>query len=245
MFPGQLILAWSRRRQFPARKCGPSFRGRGKEQPRRARLRRGWPTLWRRPQNRSRKVSARSQGYTRSSVSAAPCPIRRRTEGGTFLEEGTDDLRTSKGKSIIDLHTEFAARKAAKENAIRAGQAGHAHVFHQDEELAAMIAQCEHRKSDSLHYGPPVDADSAWLRNMPMEEAGDVTNVIDEADAAASSWKTIMADARSAPPLGATLYTITNPGGRPTNLGWTAPNRFEAIADSHTEATPSKVADNA
>jgi hypothetical protein len=162
-----------------------------------------------------------------------------------ILKEGTDDLHTSKGKSIIDLHTEFAARKAAKENAIRAGQAGHAHVFHQDEELAAMIAQCEHRKSDSLHYGPPVDADSAWLRNMPMEEAGDNTNVIDEADAAASNWKMVTADARSAPPSGATLYTITNLGGRPTNLGWAAPNCFEAIADSHAKATPSKVADNA
>jgi hypothetical protein len=189
-------------------------------------------------------ICAKSGVYTLLCF-CCPMPDTETYRRRHILEEGTDDLRTSKGKSIIDLHTEFAARKAAKENAIRAGQAGHAHVFHQDEELAVMIAQCEHRKSDSLHYGPPVDADSAWLRNMPMEEAGDNSNVIDEADAAASSWKTIMADARSAPHPGATLYTITNPGGRPTNLGWAAPNRFGAIADSHAKATPSEVADNA
>jgi hypothetical protein len=160
------------------------------------------------------------------------------------LEEGTDHLRTSKGKSIIDLHTEFAARKSAKESAIRAGQAGHAHVFHQDEELAAIIAQCEHRKTDSMHYGPPVDADSAWLQNMPMDEDEGAANVVDAADAAISNWKDITAGARSVPP-GSVLHTITNPGGRPTNLGWAVPNRFEAIAEPHTEAAPSKVADNA
>jgi hypothetical protein len=161
-----------------------------------------------------------------------------------ILDEGVDNLRTSKGKSIIDLHTEFAARKSAQENAIRAGQAGHAHVFHQDKELAAIIAQCEHRKSDSLHYGLPEDADSAWLRNMPTEEDGGDVDAVGAADATISDWKQITAGARVAPP-GAVLHTITNPGGCPTNLGWAVPNRFEAIADSHTEATPSKVTDNA
>jgi hypothetical protein len=184
-------------------------------------------------------ICAKSGVYTLLCF-CCPMPDTETYRRRYVLEEGTDDLRTSMGKSIIDLHTEFAARKAVKEKAIRAGQAGHAHVFHQEEELAAIIAQCEHRKTDSLHYGPPVDADSAWLRNMPMEED---TNVVAEADAATSEWKKITADAR--PPPGSTLYTVTNPGGRLTNLGWVASNRFEAIDESHTEATPSKVADNA
>jgi hypothetical protein len=160
------------------------------------------------------------------------------------LEEGVDNLRTLKGKSIIDLHSEFAARKAAGERNIRAGQAGHAHIFHQDEELAAIIAQCEQRKVDSLHYGPPEDPDSAWLQNIPMEEDGGSANVVEAADASISEWKKITADDRRVPP-GAVLHTMTNPGGRPINLGWAAPNRFEAIADTLTEAAPSKVADNA
>jgi hypothetical protein len=77
-----------------------------------------------------------------------------------------------------------------------------------------------------------------------MEETSGDANVVDEADASISGWKEATANARLAPP-GAALYTITNPGGRPSNLGWAVPNRFEAIADTHTEAAPSKVTDNA
>jgi hypothetical protein len=164
------------------------------------------------------------------------------------LEEGVDNLRTSLGKSIIDLHTEFAARKGAREGAIRAGQALHAHMFHQDEELAAIIAQCEHQKSDSLHYGPPMDQDSAWLSNMPDEEAGVAeggASTVEAADANISEWKRITAEARTVPP-GAVLHTMTVAGGRPTNLGWAVPNRFGALAGpQEDEASPSKVADNA
>jgi hypothetical protein len=163
------------------------------------------------------------------------------------LEEGVDNLRTSLGKSIINLHSEFAARKGAKEGAIRAGQSSHAYVFHQEEELAAIIAQCEHRKADSLHYGPPTDPDSDWLRNMPDEQVEGVeggASAVETADAGISEWKKITAEARRVPP-GAVLHTMTTPGGRPVNLGWAIPNRFDALAGPQDEASPSKVADNA
>jgi hypothetical protein len=163
------------------------------------------------------------------------------------LEDGVDNLRTSLGKSIIDLHSEFMARKASKEGAIRAGQASHAHIFHQDKELAAIIAQCEHRKSSSLLYGPPTDPDSAWLQNIPDEQVKDVergASAVEAADASISEWKRITAAARTVPPSAA-LYTVTNLGGRPTNLGWAVPNRFGALAGPQEEASPSKVADNA
>jgi hypothetical protein len=164
------------------------------------------------------------------------------------LEEGVDNLRTSLGKSIIDLHTEFAARKGAREGAIRAGQALHAHMFHQDEELAAIIAQCEHRKSDSLHFSPPMDQDSAWLSNMPNKEAGVAeggASTVEAADANILEWKRITAEARTVPP-GAVLHTMTVAGGRPTNLGWAVPNCFSALAGpQEDEASPSKVANNA
>jgi hypothetical protein len=159
-------------------------------------------------------------------------------------DHGDDNIRTPDGKSIIDLHTEFKTRKAVGERLTRKGQAEHAHSFHQDEELAAIIAQCEQRKTDSLHYGPTEDPDSLWLQNIPMEEDSGSANVVEAADATISDWKRITADARATRP-GAVLHTMTNPGGRPTNLGWAVPNRFEAIADAPTEAAPSKVTDNA
>jgi hypothetical protein len=53
-----------------------------------------------------------------------------------------------------------------------------------------------------------------------------------------------MADARKAPP-GAVLHTMTVPGGRPTNLGWAIPTRFDALAEPQDVDSPSKVADNA
>jgi hypothetical protein len=162
------------------------------------------------------------------------------------LEEGADHLRTSLGKSIIDLHTEFSARKASKESTIRAGQSSHADKFHQDEELAAIIAQCEHRKADSVLYGPPMDTDNAWLQSMPNEqvEGVDGGDAVATADASIADWKKITADYRKAPP-GAVLHTITTSGGRPVNLGWAIPNRFDALAEPQGVASPSKVADNA
>jgi hypothetical protein len=79
------------------------------------------------------------------------------------LEEGTDNITSSLGRSIIDLHSEFVAWKAAQESAIRAAQLSHNKIFHQDEELAAIIAQCEHRNSDLLLYGPREDPADDWL----------------------------------------------------------------------------------
>jgi hypothetical protein len=164
------------------------------------------------------------------------------------LEQGTDNICSSLGKSIIDLHSEFSARKAAKEKAIRVAQVSHSHTFHQDEELAGIIAQCEHRKGDSLKYRPREDPADDWLRNMPLDEqiggAEGGANAVDEADAGISEWKKITADAKRVPP-GSVLHTITNPGGRPINLGWANPNRFGALSGSQDEASPSKVTDNA
>jgi hypothetical protein len=162
------------------------------------------------------------------------------------LEEGIDHLRTSLGKSIIDLHTEFAARKAIKESTVRAGQSSHAQELHQDEELAAIIAQCEHQKSDSVLYGPPMDTDSAWLQNMPDEQVEGVMggDAVATADAGIAEWKKITAHSRRPPP-GAVLHTMTVPGGRPTNLGWAIPTRFDALAEPQDVDSPSKVADNA
>jgi hypothetical protein len=83
---------------------------------------------------------------------------------------------------------------------------------------------------------------------MPLEEqVGEAVggpSAVEVADAGISDWKAIMADARKAPP-GAVLHTITNSGGRPTNLGWAVPNRYEALKDSQDDASPSKVTDNA
>jgi hypothetical protein len=66
--------------------------------------------------------------------------------------EGAEAIRTTKGSSIIDLHTEFSARKASNEKLIRTAQATYGHKFHQDEELAAIIAQCELRMSESVTF---------------------------------------------------------------------------------------------
>jgi hypothetical protein len=86
------------------------------------------------------------------------------------LEQGEDRVRSSLGRSIIDLHSEFSAQKAVLESATRTAQSTHSNVFHQDEELAAIIAQCEHQKGDSTRYGPVEDPADDWLRNMPLEE---------------------------------------------------------------------------
>jgi hypothetical protein len=162
--------------------------------------------------------------------------------------DGAEAIRTTKGSSIIDLHTEFSARKASNEKLIRTAQATYGHKFHQDEELAAIIAQCEHRMSESMEYGPRPDPADDWIRNMPLDEqAGEAVggpSAVEVADAGISDWKAITADARKAPP-GAVLHTITNPGGRPINLGWAVPNRYEALKGSQDDAPPSEVTGNA
>jgi hypothetical protein len=165
-----------------------------------------------------------------------------------YVPEGADNIRTSKGKSIIDLHQEFSTRKAATEKLIRTAQATYGDDFHQDEELAVVIAQCEHQKSDAPSYGPQLDPAEDWLRNMPLDaqigEAVGGPSAVEAADAGIKEWKAITADTRKPPP-GAVLYTITNPGGRPSNLGWANPNRFSTLSGDQDEAPPSEVTDNA
>jgi hypothetical protein len=162
------------------------------------------------------------------------------------LEEGTDTISTSKGKTIIDLHTEFGARKAAGEVAIQAGQKSHGHLFHQDEELAAVIAQCEHRKG-GFAYGPQADHADDWLRNMPTDESAQVApqlqGAVESADAELQAWKAVKASNR-APTGPATLHTMITPSG-PVNLGWSGANRFTTLGGPQDTAIPSEVADNA
>jgi hypothetical protein len=117
-----------------------------------------------------------------------------------ILEQGTDTVCTSLGKSIIDLHSEFVAQKAAQEPAIRAAQVSHSKIFHQDEELAAVIAQCEHQKG-ALAYGPIEDPADDWIRNMPLEDQiGEVTpelGTVATADAELREWKEAKASGSS------------------------------------------------
>jgi hypothetical protein len=166
------------------------------------------------------------------------------------LEEGTDNITSSLGRSIIDLHSEFVAWKAAQESAIRAAQLSHNKIFHQDEELAAIIAQCEHRNSDLLLYGPREDPADDWLRNMPLEEqigeAAPGRDAVETADAEMQEWSAVKASAVSRPSAGpSVLHTMMVPSGRPVNLGWSGANRFSTLAGPQGSDTPSKVADNA
>jgi hypothetical protein len=163
-----------------------------------------------------------------------------------ILEEGTDTISTSKGKSIINLHSEFGARKAAGESVIRAGQSSHSDIFHQDEDLAAVIAQCEHRKG-SFAYGPQEDHADDWLRNMPLDEQAQavppVQGAVESADAELQAWRAVKATNR-APTGPSTLHTMITPNG-PVNLGWSGANRFTTLGGPQDTATPSNVADNA
>jgi hypothetical protein len=147
------------------------------------------------------------------------------------------------GKSIIDLHSEFAARKAAQEPAIQEAQATHSRIFHQDEELAAIIAQCEHQ-AGSTSYGPTAEDIPSWVRNMPLEEqiSGDAPgpSAMETASAELTKWKAVKASGPR------TLHTMMNPGrGPPVNLGWTGVNRFSTLEWSKNDPAPSKVANNA
>jgi hypothetical protein len=166
-----------------------------------------------------------------------------------ILEEGTDTVSTSQGHSIISLHSEFAARKAAQEPAIRAAQLSHSKKFHQDEELAAIITQCEHQKGEHM-YGPKEDPADDWLRNMPLEEqireAAPALSAVETADAEMKEWKAIKASGAGRTPAGpSVLHTMMIRDGRPIHLGWTGANRFSTLDGPQDTATPSKVTDNA
>jgi hypothetical protein len=164
------------------------------------------------------------------------------------LEEGVDTISTSLGRSIIDLHSEFAARKAAGEPAIRAAQVSHSKVFHQDEELAAIITQCKHR-AGGFAYGPKEDPADDWLRNMPLEEqigeGAPELGAVESADTEVQAWKAVKASGASRAPAGpSVLHTMMVQGGHPVNLGWTGANRFSTLGRPQDAATPSKVTDN-
>jgi hypothetical protein len=154
-------------------------------------------------------------------------------------EEGASVILTNLGKSIIDLHSEFAAQKAAGIVAIREAQKTHSNIFHQDKELRALIARCEAAVQSGTQYGPAAEEVPEWIRNMPLEEQiGDANSgkdVVLEADRESREWKAVNASG----PL--TLHTMMQ--GGPVNLGWTRANRFAPISD--TQDTPSKVTDNA
>jgi hypothetical protein len=164
-------------------------------------------------------------------------------------EEGVNTISSSLGRSIIDLHLEFSARKAAQEPAIWAAQTSHSKVFHQDEELVAIIAQCEHRNGE-LVYGPIEDPADDWLQNMPLEEqigeAAPTLGAVETADAELKEWKNIKASGASRASAGPSmLHTMMVQGGRPVNLGWSGANRFSTLGGPQDSTTPSKVTDNA
>jgi hypothetical protein len=161
-------------------------------------------------------------------------------------EEGPDTFRTRRGHSIIDLHSEFAARKAAGESAIRVSLANHPQIFHQDEELAAIIAQCEHRKGN-LSYGPPMVPDEQWLTNMVAEhheEPAPGLDAVRSADEELGAWKDAKAGSSIRPAGATTLHTMITPSG-PVNLGWSGANRFSSLGGPLGAITPSEVTDNA
>jgi hypothetical protein len=168
-------------------------------------------------------------------------------------ENGDSPILSCLGKRIIDLHSKFAARKAAGEPAIWEAQSTHPKIFHQDEELAAMIVQCENRAS-TLPYGPSAEEAPAWIRNMPLEEqigeatlapsAAPAPNVVKAASREVGEWQAAKGGRPgSAAAEDLTLHTMMQ--GGPVNLGWTTTNRFAPIASTDDVSTPSKVTDNA
>jgi hypothetical protein len=156
-------------------------------------------------------------------------------------EEGSASILSNLGKSIIDLHSEFGAWKAAGKTAIREAQSTHSKIFHQDEELAAVIARCEAAINKNTPYGPLAEEVPEWIHNMPLEEQiGDAhqeVNVVEAAKQEISKWQAV----KSKGPL--TLHTMMQ--GGPVNLGWTGTNRFTSIASATDVPIPSKVTENA
>jgi hypothetical protein len=158
------------------------------------------------------------------------------------------DFRITPPRARRTLRPTNRNSKAAQEPAIRAAQLSHSKVFHQDEELAAIIAQCEHRNG-SLEYGPKEDPADDWLRNMPLEEqigeAAPDRGAVETADTEMKEWKAIKASGANRDTVGpSVLHTIVR-DGRPVNLGWTGVNRFSTLGGHQDPASPSKVADNA
>jgi hypothetical protein len=62
-------------------------------------------------------ICAKSGVYTLLCF-CCPMPDTESYRRQYVLEQGEDRIRTSLGRSIIDLHSEFAARKGAQETAI-------------------------------------------------------------------------------------------------------------------------------
>jgi hypothetical protein len=131
-------------------------------------------------------------------------------------DTGYPPVLSSMGKSIIDLHSEFKARKAAQEPAIREAQTKHGKIFHQDEDLAAVIAGCESQNVPL--YGPSAVEAPSWIRNMPLEEmigeAALARNAVEVADTEVNEWKAAKKGRSAEAETGApTLHTMMQAGG--------------------------------
>jgi hypothetical protein len=164
-------------------------------------------------------------------------------------DEGDSPIRSTLGRSIIDLHSEFATRKAVLEPAIWAAQTSHGKTFHQDEELAEVITRCEHMR-EAPPYGPTDEDVPSWIWNMPLEEQiGDAAqgpSAVETADKASREWRAITSSGsvnKATGPL--VLHTMMQPAGRPVNLGWMGSNHFDALSGADAGPPPSKVTDNA
>jgi hypothetical protein len=155
-------------------------------------------------------------------------------------KEGVSSILSNLRKSIIDLHSEFGARKAAGEAAIREAQTTHSKIFHQDKELAAVISRCECAIGRDMPYGPMVEGVPEWIRTMPMEEQiGEAAQGVSSVKAAAHEVEEWQA-AKGGGPL--TLHTMMQ--GGPVNLRWTGSNCFAPIDGANNTHTPSKVTEN-
>jgi hypothetical protein len=176
-----------------------------------------------------------------------PMPLVESYRRQYVSEEGGPPVLSNLGKSIIDLHSEFAAWKAAGESAIREAQSTHSKIFHQDEELAAVIAQCKNQVG-IIPYGPTVEEIPDWICNMPLEEQiwglTSAPNMVEAATLEVSEWQAAKGGRQVTKDTGPlTLHTIMQ--GGPVNLRWTSTNRFAPIIDAEEVSTPSKVTDNA
>jgi hypothetical protein len=172
------------------------------------------------------------------------CPMPSVEEYRELYVGDVDDplppLVLSLGKSLIDLHTEFATRKAVGEGAVAAGQSSHPDIFHQDDELAGLITQSGARKVRDIHYGPSLEK-SDWVSNIPdetptPEDVG--ADLVREVDEALSAWKAVKG--KGIPTLHSEMV-----GGRPLNLGWSRTNPFDPISVPAVVEEPSETIPNA
>jgi hypothetical protein len=151
--------------------------------------------------------------------------------------------RSSLGKTMVDIHTEFSVRKAAGASAIQAGQTSHPGIFHSEEELNTIISWAIN-SSLGVSYGTSPDDNSHWLQNMPdnpeiLLEADPIQSVGEEL----ATWCTIRASDAKHP-----ILIMAMEGGL-RNLGWVPYNAFSALGDStkpplEKAEAPSSVTDN-